>query len=500
MERASSLPARRPAKRGHDSVRGSTTERGNPLHDEKRKVRESRPLKNESSDACIGGGAVRSSDEGSVIDLERRDCQTALERKEATGDRMTSEARAKPFEIPKREVSTAWKRVKKQAGAGGVDGVSIADFEAKLSQNLYKLWNRMSSGSYIPKAVKRVEIPKKDGGKRSLGIPVIADRVAQEVVRARLERILEPMFHDDSYGYRPKKSAIDAVRAARQRNWKFDWVLDVDLRKFFDTIDHALMMRAVKKHAPEKWMVLYIERWLKAPVQNPNGEEIPNERGTPQGGVISPLLANLYLHYAFDKWLTREYPQLCFERYADDIVIHCRSREESEEVRVKLGERLASCGLALHEDKTQVVYCQRDRRPGSYPTVRYTFLGYTFQPRMSIDRKGVVGTNFLPAASRAAKKELTHKLKKLGPRRLSTAELHELAIIWNPVLRGWFEYYRHFYRSALNAVVTQLDRRLLHWARKRHRWTMRRAIRWLNRQRHQTPHLFMHWRFISNGV
>lgn len=411
---------------------------------------------------------------------------------------MNSTEKAKPYEITKREVYAAWLRVRANAGAGGVDGESVVSFEAELSKNLYKLWNRMSSGSYFPSAVKRVEIPKKDGGKRALGIPTVYDRVAQEVVRARLEVVLEPLFHEDSYGYRQGKSAIDAVRTARRRNWEYDWVLDVDIRKFFDTIDHELMLKAVRVHCPERWMELYIERWLKAPIENERGEQEANLSGTPQGGVISPLLANLYLHYAFDKWMEREHPAVRFERYADDVVIHCRSCEESETLKERLQRRLEECGLSLHPDKTQIVYCKDSKRRGEYPRVSYDFLGYTFRPRGAANKtSGKRFMSFLPAASREAQKELLRKVREKRLRQHVGAKLEAVADALNPTLRGWLNYFRHFYSSALNGVYWQIDRRLMRWARTKYRWHYRRAVNWLKRLKLQQPRLFAHWALLG---
>src|SRR6266849_6122461 len=289
--------------------------------------------------------------------------------------------RAKPFEIPKREVWEAYKRVRANQGAAGVDGQSIAEFEVNLADNLYKLWNRMSSGSYFPPPVRRVDIPKDDGGTRRLGIPTVADRIAQMVVKRFLEPLVEPKFHHDSYGYRPGKSAIEAVGVARQRCWRSAWVLDLDIKAFFDSIDHALLMRAVRKHTDCPWVPLYIERWLTAPMQKADGGLVARERGTPQGGVISPLLANLFLHYGFDAWMRRNHPDLPFERSAADAICHCQSEQQARSLRAALEQRLAECGLTLHPDKTQIVYCKDDDRRGDYPNRNFDFLGYTFRPR-----------------------------------------------------------------------------------------------------------------------
>ena len=290
---------------------------------------------------------------------------------------------AKPFNIPKRVVWKAFKRVKANQGAAGVDGQSIAEFEADLSNNLYKLWNRMCSGSYFPPPVRRVEIPKADGGMRPLGIPTVADRIAQEVARRYLEPRLEPVFHADSYGYRPGRSAIDAVRTARQRCWRSDWVLDIDVKGYFDSIDWELLLKAVRRHTDCPWVLLYIERWLKAPVQMEDGSVVPRTAGTPQGGVISPLLANLFLHYAFDMWMARTYPHIPFERYADDIICHCKSAEEARALWSALADRFAACKLVLHPQKTKIVYCKDANRRGDFPSQSFDFLGFSFRARKS---------------------------------------------------------------------------------------------------------------------
>ena len=282
---------------------------------------------------------------------------------------------AKPFPIIKRQVWEAYKRVKANQGGAGVDGQTIQAFDEDLENNLYKLWNRLASGSYQPPPVKRVEIPKADGGIRPLGIPTVADRIAQMVVKQVLEPELEKHFHPDSYGYRPGKSAHQAIGQARRRCWDNDWVVDLDIKGFFDNLDQALLMRAVRHHTQDNWVVLYIERWLKAPVQMPDGTRQERNKGTPQGGVISPLLANLYLHYAFDLWMQRTYQSISFERYADDAVCHCRTQAEAEHLKDALERRFADCGLELHPEKTRIIYCKDDDRRGGYPNIGFDFLG-----------------------------------------------------------------------------------------------------------------------------
>lgn len=276
----------------------------------------------------------------------------------------------KSQDITKRQVWEAYKKVRANKGSAGVDGVDFNKFESNLENNLYKLWNRLSSGSYMPPAVLRVEIPKSDGGVRALGIPTIADRVAQMVVKDYLEPKLEKIFHNDSYGYRPKKSAHQALKATRKRCWQYPFVVDLDIKGFFDNIDHELMIKALELHIDTKWEMLYIKRWLVAPVQTKDGI-IQRDRGTPQGGVISPLLANLFLHYAMDSWMSKNYPTIPFERYADDAVCHCKSQSEAEELQVELSKRMEECKLELHPDKTKIVYCKDDKRRGEYENISF---------------------------------------------------------------------------------------------------------------------------------
>jgi group II intron reverse transcriptase/maturase len=404
--------------------------------------------------------------------------------------------RAKPFCISKREVWEAYKLVKANKGAAGVDGQSIAEFEEDLKDNLFKIWNRMSSGSYFPPPVRRVDIPKDNGGIRPLGIPTVADRIAQTVVKRYLEPILEEQFHPDSYGYRPGKSAREAVGVARQRCWRYDWVLDLDIKGFFDNIDHDLLMRAVRKHTDCKWVLLYIERWLKAPAQLADGSLINREKGTPQGGVVSPLLANLFLHYAFDLWMKRQYPQIPFERYADDGICHCRSRAEAEMLRVAMEKRFAECGLELNLQKTRIVYCKEDGRRGNYPEQKFDFLGFTFQPRRAKSRKGKLFVGFMPAISNKAKKSICENMRRWKMHRQTDKSLDDLARVVNPVLRGWINYYGSYYKSALYRVFQPLNNILVRWASRKYKRLRRnnqRARQWVQSIFHRQPKLFAHW-------
>lgn len=403
---------------------------------------------------------------------------------------------SKPFLISKHSVLEAWKRVKANQGAAGIDEESIQDFERKLKDNLYRIWNRMSSGSYLPPPVKTVAIPKTGGGERKLGIPTVADRVAQMVVKMHLEPKVEPLFHPDSYGYRPFKSAHDAVGQARKRCWKYDWVLDLDIKGFFDNIPHELLMRAVRKHAPEKWVVLYVERWLKAPAQNEQGQLTTREKGTPQGGVASPLLANLFLHYGFDVWMARKYPSIPFERYADDAIVHCRTKKEAENLREAIIRRMAECGLELNLQKTKIVYCQDADRRGKHEHEKFTFLGYEFRPRRAKNHRGKYFVSFLPAISDKAAKAIRQEIRGWKLQLRSDKSLEDLARMFNPILRGWMQYYGKYYRSMLHPVFRPLNRRLVRWACRKYkklRHHQRRATQWLRRISIRSPRLWAHW-------
>lgn len=408
--------------------------------------------------------------------------------------------KAKPFNIPKREVWEAYKRVRANQGAAGVDGQSIAEFEQDLSNNLYKLWNRLSSGSYFPLPVRRVDIPKATGGTRPLGIPTVTDRIAQMVVKRYLEPLLEPIFHEDSYGYRPGKSAIQAVGTARQRCWRRDWVLDLDIKGFFDNIDHGLLIRAVRKHTDCKWVLLYTERWLKAPVRFADGTLEARDRGTPQGGVISPLLANLFLHYALDAWMVRNHPDIPFERYADDGIYHCANLAQAERLKALVEQRLTDCGLALHPDKTKIVYCKDTRRRGDYPRHKFDFLGYTFRPRKSKNRRGEYFVSFSPAVSNKAATAIRRTMRRWALHQRSDKSLEDLAGIVNPALRGWINYYGRFYKSALYPPLRHLDRYLTRWAMRKYKGLKgrkRRAAQWLARIARRQPWLFAHWQNLK---
>ena len=370
-------------------------------------------------------------------------------------------------------------------------------FEEKLKDNLYKLWNRMSSGSYFPPPVKVVEIPKKGKGMRILVIPTVADRIAQMVAKAYFEPTVEPHFLPDSYGYRPGKSAIDAVAVTRKRCWRYDWVLEFDIKGLFDNIDHNLLMRAVRKHTDTKWVILYIERWLKAPFQMPDGEKIERISGTPQGGVISPVLSNLFLHYVFDVWMSRKRPQNPWSRYADDGIAHCRSQEEAIELLTQLKARFEECGLELHPEKTCIVYCKDDDRREVHQETKFDFLGYTFRPRRSKNRHGKFFINFTPGVSRKSSKAMRLKIRQWRMHLKPDKAIEDLSRMFNPVIRGWINYFGRFYKSELYSVLRHMNRALVHWARKKYKKLSRhrrRAEHWLGRVAKRSPWLFAHWK------
>ena len=407
----------------------------------------------------------------------------------------------KPFDIAKQEVWDAYEQVKANRGGPGVDGVDLEVFDKDLKNNLYKIWNRMSSGTYFPPPVKAVEIAKTHGGgTRVLGVPTVADRVAQTVVARRLEAKVEPVFHPDSYGYRPVRSALDAVGVCRQRCQKYNWVIDLDIQKFFDSVDHALMLKAVEKHADVPWIVLYVKRWLVAPLQLAGGTLQERDRGTPQGSAVSPVLANLFMHYAFDMWMARECPAVLFERYADDAVVHCVSRGQAERLVQAIATRMEEVGLRLHPDKTKIVYCKDSNRRATYESTAFTFLGYTFRPRGARnERDQVTFTAFAPAISKDALKKISGTVRRWRLGRRTNLTLADIARRINPVVRGWMRYYGRFNRSVLYPLFQRINAYLVRFLRnkfKRVRSFKKAKAGW-QRIIDQSPKAFAHWAWIT---
>jgi group II intron reverse transcriptase/maturase len=389
-------------------------------------------------------------------------------------------------------------------GAPGVDKETIAEFEKNLAGNLYKIWNRLASGSYFPPPVKAVAIPKKNGGERILGVPTVADRVAQTVAKHFLEPVLEPIFLPDSYGYRPRKSALDAIEATRERCWRYDWVLEFDIKAMFDAIDHALLVKALEKHTTCKWLTLYVKRWLTAPLQREDGTTVERDRGTPQGGVVSPILSNLFMHYTFDAWMGRNYPDLPWCRYADDGLVHCRTEAEALAVKAALQARLAACGLEMHPDKTKVVYCKDSNRKGSYPNTKFDFLGYEFRARGArAQAKNIIFASFSPAVSDKSLKSMRARVRALNLRNQTHLSLGRMAAIYNPILRGWIAYYGKFYPSAMWPIYRHADFTIRAWIMRKYKRLRKRKVQasmLLRRIATASPTLFAHWRFGGIGA
>lgn len=407
----------------------------------------------------------------------------------------------KPFDISKREVWEAWEKVRANKGAPGVDGCSIEEFEKDLKNGLYKVWNRMSSGSYLPPPVRAVEIPKSQGGgTRLLGVPTVADRVAQTVVARRLEMRVEAIFHSDSYGYRPGRSALDAVGVCRRRCWKADWVIDLDIEKFFDSVRWDLLVKAVEANTDLPWVVLYVKRWLKAPVRLPDGTTLERDRGTPQGSSVSPVLANLFLHYAFDAWMAREFPGVAFERYVDDAVVHCVSESQARTVLTAIAARMEQVGLRLHPDKTRVVYCKDGKRRGSHEHTDFTFLGFTFRQRRARGKDGKQFSSFLPAISKDALKRVNARVRSWRLHRRTGHTFTDLARLINPIVAGWMQYYGAFYRSALHLLLARINAYLVRWIRKKYKRlrARKKAMQCWQGATKRYPRMFAHWKWVSS--
>jgi len=412
--------------------------------------------------------------------------------------------KTKPFNIPKLLFAQAYKLVAANNGVGGVDQQSLADFAKDLKGNLYKLWNRMSSGSYFPPAVKAVRIPKKTGGERTLGIPTVSDRVAQMVVRLTFEPEVEKVFLPDSYGYRPNKSALEAIGVTRQRCWRDDWVLEFDIKGLFDNISHELLMKAVGKHAQNRWETLYIKRWLTADMQNPEGTLTERTCGTPQGGVISPVLSNVFLHYTFDAWMRKNQPGSRWCRYADDGLVHCKTKQQAEVMLGELTRRFKECGLTLHPDKTKIVYCRDEKRKREYPNTKFDFLGYTYRARRSKNSKdNSIFANFTPAVSEAARKAMRATTREHKVRKQTELSLKEIAQKWNPILQGWINYYGEYNRKELDPVWRHFNKTLVSWAMRKYKLLHKRktkASAYIRKTCEKQRNLFAHWRAGMQGV
>ena len=409
-----------------------------------------------------------------------------------------TQSQTKPFPISKQMVWQAYQKVNTKGKAYGVDHLSMKDFEQNLSGNLYKIWNRLASGTYFPPAVREVEIPKKDGTMRKLGIPTIGDRIAQTVIKDYMETSIDKLFHEYSYGYRPLKSAHQALERAKRNVMQYDWVIDMDIKGFFDNLSHELLLKALDKVVAEKWVKMYCKRWLEMPVQKLDGTIVSKQgRGTPQGGVISPMLANLFLHYAFDMWITKKHPSISFERYADDIIVHCQTQAEAETILQQIAERMNQCKLELHPLKTKIVYCKDYRRTEPYKQVQFDFLGFSFQPRPTKDKRtGIILNQFDLAISRSSQKKIVEEINSFQIQRRSTITIEEIADNLYPKLQGWINYFGKFRKWIFLNVFRRLRFRLMQWVQNKYKLTsLKLSYLWLKNYQNEHPDLFAHWRF-----
>jgi RNA-directed DNA polymerase len=408
---------------------------------------------------------------------------------------MMNEEKTKSFAVSKQMVYDSYLKVCDKKGGAGIDRETIEMFNENLDSNLYKIWNRMASGSYFPPAVRTVLIPKKQGGIRPLGIPTVGDRIAQGVVKDYLETIVEPLFHNNSFGYRPGRSAHDALAQCQQNCIKYSWVVDLDIRGFFDNISHEWMMKMVSHHVQDKWVLLYTERWLKAGVEQADGSIAARVKGSPQGGVLSPLLANLYLHHAFDQWMSKHFPINPFERYADDIIVHCDTLDEAKHLLASIRQRLAGFELELHPEKTKLVYCENYQRKGDHEHNSFTFLSYSFQPRaMRNYQRKTKFTVFSAAICCTAKTFIRQRLKTVFNPRNTQVSLEQTAVKLNPKIRGWLNYYCKFNpREAMNVFLytNELIRR---WFEEKYRLKSKHAVQKLyDSFVLANANLFVHW-------
>lgn len=402
--------------------------------------------------------------------------------------------------ITKQMVKEAYLKVKANQGSAGVDKESLEEFQSNLLPNLYKVWNRLSSGSYFPKPVREVSIPKANGSKRILGIPTVSDRIAQQVIKAYIEPRLEAKFHYNSYGYRPLKSAHQAVAAVQENVRQYAWAIDVDIKSFFDEVDHALLMKALDCHVEEKWIKMYIKRWLEVPSQTHDGTLITKEgKGTPQGGVISPLLSNLYLHYVLDKWLGKHYPQIAFVRYADDVIIHCNNENQAKQVLEAIRQRLQECKLRLNEEKTKLVYCQNSRMARKSYKKKFDFLGFTFKPKSLFNEKMFLGYGC--AISQAAQSKIVEGWKKQNWYQQSNITIQDIAIKTNPQMVGIIRYYGRFGKWELKRLMRHFNFRLAKWVinkYKKFKWSYKKAYKWIKELQVSYPTMFYHWTIFKS--
>jgi len=475
-------------------------EQRNSYKDDKGKAQPGEVSGRPKTDDLYEGRLSRSSEEAPVMGVERRaeviQLKLPLSPLDNRGRNMTMETKSIP--VTQEMVIAAYKRVKKNKGAAGIDNETLEMFEAKLTDNLYVIWNRLSSGSYRPTSVLEVEIPKDDGRKRKLGIPIVRDRIAQQVIKDYLEARFEAIFSENSYGYRPMKSTHQAIAQVRRNVREYQWVIDMDISNFFDKMSHELLMKAVERHVEEKWVKMYLTRWLEAPIEDRKGNKrVRTGEGTPQGGVISPLLANLFLHYAFDKWLGKTYPKLPFVRYADDIIVHCNTQQEAEEVLEAIKMRMAECRLELNAKKTKIVFCKRTRRKANFKTVQFDFLGFSFQPRPTLNKQeGKMFLGYDCAISGKKEKKIIDEIRKSNFHRWTNSDIYQIAEFFNPKFRGWIDYYGKYRKYEMQWIFDIFHRRLNKWVvnrYKRFKGSYKQAAHWIRVFAIRQPDLFVHW-------
>lgn len=456
----------------------------------------------ESTEARYWDGAARSSDEASVMEVERRGSIKQLESQSQLRKQEEDRDQAKPFDIDKWLFVEAYNRVKANAGSAGIDQQTLEDFDRDRKNNLYKLWNRMSSGSYMPPPVRAVTIAKKSGGKRVLGIATVSDRIAQMVVKLQFEPEVEPHFLSDSYGYRPYKSAIQAIGVTRKRCWRYPWVLEFDIRGLFDNISHELLLKAVDRHTENPWVKLFIRRWLTVPMVYADGQKVERNKGIPQGGVVSPVLSNLFMHYAFDYWISRNFPTIKWCRYADDGLLHCSSQKQARYLLNKLRQRMKECGLELHSEKTRIVYCQDHRRVENHANTSFDFLGYTFTKRVVKGRSGELFLGFCPGISQPSIQKIIKQVREWRIGQRTDVSIVNIADFINPYLRGWWNYYGRYYRSLMYRISRYVNQRLVRWAMRKYKHLRgkKNTIAMLERLMKARPKLFAHWSMGMSGA
>ncbi len=413
------------------------------------------------------------------------------------------ETKSTTVPITKEMVKAAYRKVKANQGSAGVDNESLEMYQTDLLNNLYGLWNRLSSGSYFPKPVKEVMIPKANGSKRILGIPTVSDRIAQQVIKSYLEPRLETEFHDNSYGYRPLKSAHQAISAVQENVRQYAWVIDMDIKSFFDEVNHELLLKALDCHVEENWIKMYIKRWLESSSQQADGTLLlKNGNGTPQGGVISPLLSNLFLHYVLDKWLSKHYPHIAFVRYADDIVIHCNTELEAKQTLEAVRQRLAECKLRLNEEKTKIVYCQDYRRKKNDYKKKFDFLGFTFKPQSTFSNRGCMFLGYGCSISQSAQTRIVTGWKKQNFHNQSVLTIQEIATRINPQMRGVIRYYGRYKMWALQKLIRHFHYRLAKWVLNKYKGlkgSLKKAHQWIEEIRVSYPTMFYHWTIFKHS-